>query len=363
LAISHQILENNMSMGGAMVCIAKTDVLVVGGGPGGLACATLLAQHGLDVVLIERKPAIGPKVCAGGITWHGLIRMVPETLIERAFPEQAIFSDRQQLVVRRNNPIIATVSREKMGQWMARQAEDAGVRIWTSTRLVACGEHQARLDREGRGECILKYAHLVGADGSNSRVRRFLGVATENMGIGLNAMVPKDLPRMEWHLCPRLFGSGYAWIFPHSGVSSVGAYADQRCCSALHLRTRLLQWCDEHHLALQATDLRAGWINFDYQGVRFDKGYLVGDAAGLASGLTGEGIYPALVSGQAVARMILDPAHPADELARLVRKHRRHQQMALVAGRFPQLGAVLMELLLLLLRWKLIDFHALEMAD
>jgi hypothetical protein len=37
--------------------------------------------------------------------------------------------------------------------------------------------------------------------------------------------------------------------------------------------------------------------------------------------------------------------------------------MVLLASRFPRLGATLMELLLLLLRWKVIDFHALEMAD
>ena len=33
----------------------STDILVVGGGPGGLACATLLAQQGAKVVLVERK--------------------------------------------------------------------------------------------------------------------------------------------------------------------------------------------------------------------------------------------------------------------------------------------------------------------
>jgi geranylgeranyl reductase len=341
----------------------KTDVLIVGGGPGGLACATLLAQQGMDVVLVERKPIIGPKVCAGGITWHGLIGLVPEGLIERAFPEQVIFSDRQRLVVQETNPIIATVSREKLGQWMAAQAENAGVRIWTSTRLITCAGHRARIEREGRGQKTLQYTHLVGADGSNSRVRRFFGVPTGCMGIGLNAMVPGDLPQMEWHLCPRLFGSGYAWIFPHAGISSIGAYADQRLFSAVSLKAQLLRWCDERKLALAPGDLRAGLVNYDYQGVRFADGYLVGDAAGLASGLTGEGIYPALVSGQAVARMILDPAYPANELTRLAKKHKRHRQMVLLAGRFPRLGATLMELLLLLLRWKVIDFHALEMAD
>ena len=49
----------------------KSEVLIVGGGPGGLACATSLARNGVRVVLVERKPVIGPKVCAGGILGMG----------------------------------------------------------------------------------------------------------------------------------------------------------------------------------------------------------------------------------------------------------------------------------------------------
>lgn len=341
----------------------KADVLVVGGGPGGLACATLLAQQGAGVVVVERKPVIGPKVCAGGITWHGLLNLVPETLIERAFPDQLILSPRQRLVVRESNPIIATVSRETLGQWMAQQAQDAGVRILTSTRLVTCTGHHATLATEGLGRTTLQYAHLVGADGSNSRVRRMLAVPTDFMGIGLNAMVPGEYPQMEWHLCPPLFGSGYAWIFPHATAYSVGAYADHRLFSASRLKSQLMHWATEHNLSLDPAAIRAGLVNYDYRGVRFDQGFLVGDAAGLASGLTGEGIYPALISGQVVARMILDRSYPGKELQRLARRHRHHSLMVRVAGRYPRLGGVLVEMLLMLLRWNVIDFHKLEMAD
>ncbi|MDD2463630.1 MAG: NAD(P)/FAD-dependent oxidoreductase [Desulfobulbus sp.] len=341
----------------------RADVLVVGGGPGGLACATLLAQKGVKVVLIERKPVIGPKVCAGGITWHGLINLLPETLIERAFPEQSICSDRQHLVIRESNPIIATISRENLGQWMAKEAQKAGVCIRTATRLITCTQHEATVETEGRGQMTLHFSHLVGADGANSRVRKLLAVPTELGGLGLNAMIDGSFPRMEWHLRPALFGSGYAWIFPHADKCSVGAYADQSLFSATHLKTQLLHWCGEQKLSLEPGAIRAGLVNYDYRGVRFAKGFLVGDAAGLASGLTGEGIYPALISGQVVARMILDPHYPALELKRLVRRHQQHRQMVQLAGRYPRLGSLLTEALLVLLRWHIIDFHKLEMAD
>jgi geranylgeranyl reductase len=95
------------------------DILVIGAGPGGLACATLLAQQGANVALVERKAFIGPKVCAGGITWGGLIKHVPPGLIERGFPQQHVITRLQRVVVAETNPIIATISRERLGQWMA----------------------------------------------------------------------------------------------------------------------------------------------------------------------------------------------------------------------------------------------------
>ena len=34
------------------------SVVIVGAGPGGLACARILAEHGLDVLVLERKHVI-----------------------------------------------------------------------------------------------------------------------------------------------------------------------------------------------------------------------------------------------------------------------------------------------------------------
>lgn len=341
----------------------KTDVLVVGGGPGGLACATLLAQHGMRVLVVERKPVIGPKVCAGGITWHGLLRLVPEHLIERAFPEQVVVSDHQHLLIRESQPMIATVSRERLGEWMAAQAKSAGVSIMTDTRLVTAHAQQATLNNTHTGQIHIHYEHLVGADGANSRVRRLFGVPTQCTGIGLNVMIPGDFLKMEWHLCQHLFGCGYGWIFPHADRCSVGAYADRRSMTAPQLKTRLLRWAGERQLRLPPEQIRAGLVNYDYRGLRFPGGYLVGDAAGLTSGLTGEGIYPALMSGQMAARLILGDITPSPSFARIVQRQRMHRRMASFAARHPRTGSLLLECSLLLLRSHLINFHHLEMTD
>ena len=45
-----------------------TDVLVVGGGPGGAAAAYHLARHGVDVTVVDRATFPREKVCGDGLT-------------------------------------------------------------------------------------------------------------------------------------------------------------------------------------------------------------------------------------------------------------------------------------------------------
>ena len=85
------------------------DVVIVGAGPAGLACAGILARGGLKVLVLERKPQPGPKVCAGGITGSGLINRIPASLEERRFHRQSIFTPQQQVCLSSTAPMIATV--------------------------------------------------------------------------------------------------------------------------------------------------------------------------------------------------------------------------------------------------------------
>jgi geranylgeranyl reductase family protein len=340
----------------------STDILIIGAGPGGLACAKALAEQGRKVLVLERRQEIGPKVCAGGITWDGLLRLVPEELIERSFPKQHIFSSFQQTVVQANNPIIATMSRKVLGQWMAEQASQAGAEIITNCKVNAVDGLQVTATCEGLSKSF-NCSQLVGADGANSVIRHSLGLPAEARGIGINFQVPGTAEEMEWHLSTKNFGAGYAWIFPHKKTVSVGAYSPQAKMSAGRLKRSLLRWAEKKQGFRQLEELpcQAGLINYDYQGHQFGATWLVGDAAGLASGLTGEGIYPAVISGEAVARSILDPSSADSKLTALLRRQQQHRRIIRLA-RHSACSLLLMELFIFLLRVRLLNFQALEMA-
>ena len=336
----------------------KFHTVIVGGGPGGLACATLLARQGKAVLVLERNSSIGPKVCAGGIPSVAQGLGFPEDLWERSFTSQHISSNWQHAVIQESSPIIRTVDRGRLGRWMAEKAVTAGVTIATGTLVLKISQDRVHT----RGGEEFGFSFLVGADGSSSLVRRQLGIPTEHMGVGINYQVPGNFPEMQWHLNTDLFGNGYAWIFPHQDTASIGVYARRSTSKPAILLNSLHQWAADHGQELKSRQPEAALINSDFRGWRFNNRFLVGDAAGLASGLTGEGIYSAIVSGEEVARTILDPGYESKKMARIITRHRQHSRILDLASGSKMGGKLVLEGLIFCLRAKLIPFSALEMG-
>jgi geranylgeranyl reductase len=334
------------------------SVIIVGAGPGGLACATLLAEHGLDVLVLEKKAVPGPKVCGGGITWRGLIQRVPENLIDRAFPAQHIHSTFQQTVLQADNPMVATIRRELLGEWMHEQARAAGAVVRTSCRLEEITPNSVETSQGTFG-----YRWLVGADGSRSLVRRYLRLPTEKMGLGIHFRVPGRFENMEWQRNDRIFRNGYAWIFPFQDMASVGVYGAIPENSPPAMLQSLRRWASSRKIPLNGLKPQGGLINFDYRGWRFGNIMLIGDAAGLASGLTGEGMYQAMVSGETAARAIIDPDYDCAELKRIIAKQKKHLRVVALSATNRIVNIATMETLLLALRTGIIPFSMLEMAD
>jgi len=339
------------------------DIIIIGAGPAGLACSRVAAGRGLKVLVIERRDSIGKKVCAGGITWNGLIQKIPGYVAEKEFPQQYIYSKYQQTVISAKTPIIATVNRVQLGLYMANMARNAGVEIITSSQVKNIDQKAITVFNKKHGTTEkIEYTYLVGADGSSSMVRKHLGIPVRFAGVGINYQVPGELSKMQWHFNSSLFANGYAWIFPHSDSVSIGAYADTRALKPALLKSNLLKWSEKTGLNISKEKPAAEFINYDYRGWRFNNFFLVGDAAGLASGLTGEGIYPAIISGEAVAKYIADPKSDLPELAQLIQNHKKHKQMASITAKSRMFGTILSEFLICSLRTGLIKFNKLEMA-
>ena len=314
--------------------------------------------------MLERKKEIGNKVCAGGITYSGLISRFPETLVERSFRRQYVRTNYQSFFIEEKKPIIATVNRKKLGIIMAKQATEVGALIRTGVNVRTVHDQSVLVqDTTSKETQTITYDYLVGADGSSSLVRRYLGIKSDKLGIGINYTLPGKTTKMEWHLNNKLFANGYAWIFPHAETISIGAYAPKESTTPSYLKNSLLQWAEKQGYSLTQERTKAEYINFDFQGWNFGKTFLVGDAAGLASGLTGEGIYPAIVSGEQVAATILNPDHSRNIMDNLIKRHKQHSLIVQLSGKDGILNTLLSELMTLGLRSGIVRFSQMEMAS
>lgn len=338
------------------------DVVIIGAGPAGLSCGAITAQHSLSTLILERKKKIGSKVCAGGITWNGLIQRVGD-ISQQNFPKQYIFTKYQKAVIEEPEPIIATVNREELGAVMADKARNLGAELYVESQLVTIRDNYIEYyDHRTDDKKKVYFKTLVGADGSTSSVRRHLGLPVERYGVGINYQIPGTASKMEWHLNSDLFRSGYAWVFPHSETISIGAYANPNEISPHALKENLHLWGAKSGHDLSRFKPQAEKICYDYRGSCFGNMYLAGDAAGLASGLTGEGIYPAIVSGEYIGNKIVASEHRCTTFESLLKNHKIHTRAVQLAGRSKFLATTLSEITAFALKKGLLHFSTAEMA-
>ena len=304
-------------------------MIIVGGGPAGLQCARELSRSSLRVLLLEKAAVFGDKLCAGGLTLKDLkVLPLPDELIQQKILRAALHSRRRTVESHTPVPYVFTVDRKDLGAFQRSLLEGTGVEVRTRCQVTEIGRQQLKLKS---GEAF-GFRYLVGADGYASVVRRHLGLPVRRRLMGFQYTLPakEDHATLEMFMDARRFHAWYAWIFPHGDTLAVGCCGDPDRIPPQKLKKGFHLWLKERCLEPGEARLHSHPIACDYQGYRFDPVFLVGEAAGLASGFTGEGIYQALVSGQEVARMIMDPAHPADQMEQLLRYNRTLRRLLAV---------------------------------
>ncbi len=329
------------------------EVIIIGAGPAGLNCALKLAQANKKVLLLEKNQEIGPKVCAGGLTGHDLSYLkLPEELLDFKFDEIIIYTPHQKDIIKLVQPFIYTLDRKNFGQWQLNKLKKNNTVIKTNARVTEINNNYVIVNKTEK----ISFKHLVGADGASSIVRRHLGLKTKDLVMAIQYIVPTNkYKKLEIFLDSELFHSGYAWIFPHKNYVSIGCCCDRQDLSSKKLRENFNQWLKNNSIDISNGKFQAHPINFDYQGHQFKNIFLVGGAAGFSSGLTGEGIYQALISGEEVAKTILDKNYVSKKIEKLLKTKKIHENLLHFFEKSGKLRKIEYESLALLLKFKFID--------
>lgn len=332
------------------------DVIIVGAGPGGLKAAEVLAKRGKDVLVLEKNNIVGPKVCAGGLTTkdEGL---VDKNLIERAFDSIIVASKRQRIRISDNKPFVYTASRKNLGQWQLKKAEKEGVEVRINVNVTSIKNNSVLVNGTEIG-----FRYLIGADGSNSIVRKHLGLRNEKVMMAMQYIVEQEYDDMEIDIDGEKFSFGYAWIFPHKRFTSIGCAADLKYIKTSELKENFHKWMKERNIDYKNGKFEAFLINYDYKGFEFGNKFLIGDAAGFTSGLTGEGIFSAMLSGEEVAKKIIDSSYSFDVLKKYMRLKSIHEKLLSFMKMHNKLINIKQEIIVFLLRSKIISKKAISIV-
>ncbi len=324
------------------------DVIIIGAGPAGLKCAETLGNSNKTVLLLEKNETIGPKPCGGLMTSNG-INYLKQCVGEKKFTKFIVNSIFGKKEIGIKNTPLYTINREKLGQYQLKKLKKfRNITLRTSSRVLKIDKKYILVNGQK-----IKFNFLVGADGSSSIVRKHLAIKTNKLGMALHYKIPsKKYSNIEIFFNTNLYGPYYAWILPNDGYVSIGTGCDPKIFPVKKLTDNFNKWLISKNIDISEAKYEAHPLNYDYQGLEFGKIFLVGDAGGLIYNFTGEGIHPAMISGEEIGRKIINPNHKIsiDEVLRKKKGQDKITKILIMSG---PLRGVFHELIILLIKSKI----------
>ncbi|PWI17634.1 pentachlorophenol monooxygenase [Streptomyces sp. Act143] len=298
----------------------RTDVLIVGAGPTGLALGIDLARRGVDALVVEKAAALFPGSRGKGLQPRTLEVFDDLGVLDaiRAMggriPVGMIWQDGQRMGEHQMfDPVEVTEDSPYAEPWMVPQWRTQEILRDRLTELggrIVFGREVTGLTQDADGvtaHCAdgpdIRARYAVAADGGRSAVRRALGIAMTGEPVDPNPMLVADvrltgLDRDNWHIFPpRGDGDGFLAICPLAGTGEFQVVAQFPEGAAVDVSPDGVRKvvADRSHLAPGAvTEVR--WAS-DFRprqalADRFRSGrvLLAGDAAHIHSPAGGQGL-------------------------------------------------------------------------
>lgn len=282
------------------------DVIICGAGPAGLSAAITLANAGASVAVIEKYSLPREKTCAGILTAKAIAFLeenIPTLDIRQFLSSNKIvlfYKNEISACLQVNNPLI-WVDRKKFDSELLNICKALSVEIIQNQKIKSLYPEKNMLCLDNSQ--VMFYNYLIAADGVHSKIRTLLQIPAVSSAFCLQYYFSPTTRTDYMKNIQLYFGHvplGYSWVVPNHEFTIVGTGSFMKDYNAINLQKKHDALCT--HLFSDAALKRRGAyvpigglnreIAYPYENIVF-----VGDAAGLANPLTGEGIYHALLSG------------------------------------------------------------------
>lgn len=289
------------------------DVLIVGGGPGGLFMAARLAAGGVRTVVCEEHPRVGDPVHCTGV-------LSAESFATFDLPECATLN--QLTAVRFLSPggipvdyttplpLATVIDRPVFDRALADRALAAGAEIRVGSRVTALDASASGVTATVGGTTIHARLAVLACGASYKFHRQFgFGLPTTYLQTAQRELPARRPGDVELHFGQAIAPGGFAWAVPvlrrEGAFVRIGVMAsrDIRQCYDRMLGRVAERWgVADHGAAPRVKILPLGAIGRTYA----DRLLAIGDAAGLVKPTTGGGIHYSIVSAALAADVALD---------------------------------------------------------
>lgn len=311
------------------------DVVVVGGGPGGSSAARTLAENGLNVLLLEKRPSIGSeKRCAEGLS-IGSIKMIeekvgkiPKRCIAQLVDGAIIYAPNgKEVLIDFGKDAGAIMERKIFDKWLAAQASRAGAYVQAKTEVtdvIKEDDFVKGVVAKFEGETYRIGAKVVvAADGVESTIARKAGLNTTNKLINIDSgyqyemsnLNLRDPNKIEIFMGNEIAPRGYVWIFPKGkDIANVGIGVAMTDKPARYYLDKFIENNPKIFSKASILEVNGGGIPVGgfLKNMVLNGLVIVGDAAHQVNPIHGGGMKEATIAGMIAGEVIAKAIEKGD---------------------------------------------------
>lgn len=280
----------------------QTKVLIAGAGPAGSTCALLLRKKNIDCILVDRAVFPRDKICGGGLTprsYKLLKHLLPDFQYEyNSVHRLKLLIEGEQVLDFQMGSELRIVKRRQFDAQLLNEYLSTGGRF-INEALTGIEEKDDKTIVTLKSGTQIECDYLVGADGANSRVRKYLNPKSSHGILCMEQYGPKSADNAIVGNLSRNYKLGYYYSFPNTAYNVQG-FGDWNTTPDSYRRVLDQMGCPNLKplgaYIPQSIDypLRKNII-------------LIGDAGGFPNRLTFEGLYYAfLTASNAVTAISTD---------------------------------------------------------
>ncbi len=326
------------------------DVIVAGSGPSGAAAATVLAQNGVNVLLVDKAQFPRTKVCGDGLPPLALELLNEIGVKDKLLETEPNEITKVKIVSPKNRSVTLNIKlknkfyiipRLTMDKVLHDHAIESGARFiqaWVKAPILKNGV-VVGLSVMENGEEKQYYAKLViAADGNSSKIASALRRDIQqhhHQIISLRGYLKGyDITNEmnEGYLLPELV-PGYLWVFPTGDGRiniGLGMRRDKYSEKKTNLKKILERFLKRPEIKARLSqnwelgEMMGATMNLASQeNIRraYNGALLVGDAGAWIAPLTGGGIYNAIFSGKTAAEVATEAITKNDTSLHVLRHY------------------------------------------